>query len=74
MTQLVVDAGTVQRLLAAQTTVELVDPAGHLVGHFIPASPGAKEPIISEEELQRRERLGGGRPLAQILADLEKRV
>jgi hypothetical protein len=27
---------------------------------------------ISEEELDRREREGGGRTLAEILADLEK--
>ena len=31
------------------------------------------EPQVSEEELDRRQREGGGRTLDEIMADLEKR-
>jgi hypothetical protein len=53
-------------------------PDGRLLGHFIPALDVSLDPRlqprISEAEAQRRERAGGGRPLARILADLEKRA
>jgi hypothetical protein len=46
-----------------------------------PRSPFSKEELerrrqlrISEEEIDRRVRQGGGRTLAEILADLEKRA
>jgi hypothetical protein len=74
MSQIVIDAAILQRLQQVQTTVELVDPAGKVVGHFVPATSPPEEPYISEEELQRREAEGGGRSLAEILADLEKRA
>jgi hypothetical protein len=74
MTQLIVDPTTLNQLRLARTTLELVDDAGQVLGHFVPATPAGKEPTISEEELQRREQRGGGRPLAPILADLEKRA
>jgi hypothetical protein len=48
-----------------------------VVGRFVPTVDHSEcaelEPRVSEEELDRRERAGGGRPLANILADLEKR-
>ncbi len=71
MTQVVVDSNTLQQFRLARTTMEVVDEAGKLVGHFVPAMPAGREPTISEDELRRREERGGGRPLAQILADLE---
>lgn len=74
MTQLMVDPTTLEQLRHAQTTVAVVDAAGKVVGHFVPATPAGREPTISKEELRRREQRGGGRPLAQILADLESRA
>lgn len=55
--------------------VEVRDSAGNVVGHFIPAGGPAgddRQPKISEQEMDRRERAGGGRPLNAILADLER--
>jgi hypothetical protein len=74
MSRVVVDPATGSQLRQAQQTLELVDPSGRLLGHFVPLTipSGALEPKISEEELRRREQQGGGRPLAAILADLEK--
>ncbi len=44
------------------------------LGHFVPLpQTPSREPKISEEELQRRLQAGGGRSLAAILSDLEKR-
>jgi hypothetical protein len=44
-----------------------------VLGHFVPRDR-RKEPQISEEEIQRRLKQGGGRSLAEIMADLEKRA
>ena len=58
--------------------LEVCGPSGKVLGHFVPAIAPSEyagvEPPVSEEELDRREREGGGRPLAAILADLEKRA
>ena len=74
MTRLIVDPEAVPEFRQAKSTVEVVDGAGRLLGHFVPALPAGKEPAISDEELHRREQRGGGRPLAQVLADLERRA
>lgn len=78
MTRVVLDAATAAKLHGARDSVELCDESGRVLGRFVPAEnglPGGKlpGPQISEEELDRRERAGGGRSLAEILADLEKR-
>ncbi|HEX4000955.1 MAG TPA: hypothetical protein VHX65_20590 [Pirellulales bacterium] len=57
--------------------VELFDEAGHFLGYFTPAAPrslydGVLVPV-SDAELDRIEREGGGRSLAEIMADLEGR-
>jgi hypothetical protein len=72
MPQVIVDAVTSEQLSRAQTTLAIVDGSGKLLGHFVPALSTGKEPCISEEELERRECQGGGRPLAHILTDLER--
>ncbi len=77
MTRIVVDPVTLAKLEGVCQTVELCDAAGRVIGHFVPALDRSKhpdmEPRISTEELDRRLQAGGGRPLADILADLEKR-
>ena len=77
MSRLIVDLSTQTQLANVYETLELCDDSGRVLGHFIPALDWSRckgiEPQISEEELQRREQQGGGRSLAQILADLDKR-
>jgi hypothetical protein len=77
MNQVVIDPVTLAKLRDAWQTVELCDKDGQVVGRFVPIVDRSKcadlEPQISEEELDRREQAGGGRPLADILKDLEKR-
>jgi len=58
--------------------VEICDESGNVLGYFSPKGDrslyeGIEVPI-SEEELDRREKEGGGRTLAEILADLENRA
>lgn len=62
------------RLDAASTPLEICAPDGRVLGYFTPAkSPKRQlEPPASVEELNRRFAAGGGRPLKDILADLEK--
>jgi hypothetical protein len=67
------DAATIQQLRQAQTALFLTDSAGGILGHFVPGDPIGSEPPITEEELQRLEQ-EPSRPLAEILADLEKRA
>ena len=77
MNRVVVDPVTLAKLRDAWQTLELCDDSGRVVGRFVPlVEPAVRaklEPQVTEEELDRRERAGGGRPLADILGDLEKR-
>ncbi len=77
MNRVVVDPATHARLREVRQTLELCDDSGRLVGHFVPTLDPSEcadlEPHVSEAELDRRERAGGGRPLVDILTDLEKR-
>jgi hypothetical protein len=73
MSRIILDRDTVAKLLAEDGPVEVCDPSGAVVGRFAPQN-SSKEPRISEEELARREAAGGGRPLADIMADLRKRA
>jgi len=78
MTKVVVDPATRAKLLDARNPMELCDDSGHVLGHFIPIAADSTQlsldPQVSDEELDRREREGGGRSLREILADLEKRA
>lgn len=72
MTQILLDANLAQRLKAAANPLDLCDPDGEVVGHFTPVQkPKIKVPF-SEEEIKKSKQKTGGRPLADILADLEK--
>ena len=55
--------------------VELKDPSGNLLGVFIPQGlgvpPGVKSPFTEEEMAARRKEAKTGRPLANILRNLE---
>jgi hypothetical protein len=79
MEKVVLDAATVVKLRDVRQEAALYDEAGRVVGHFRPASPfpPGKFPDapVRDEELDRieGEEHSRGRPLADILADLERR-
>jgi hypothetical protein len=78
MTEVVLDQATLAKLRRAQELVKVRDEHGSVVGYFHPVLNASDyeglEPPMSEEEIERRLREPGGRPLAEILADLEKRA
>lgn len=78
MIQVTVDTVLRTKLHNLTQALELCDESGRVLGRFSPTLDLSQyeglEPQISEEELQRREREGGGRSLADIIADLEKRA
>jgi hypothetical protein len=72
---MIVDQNQSERLGRQMHPADLCDPYGRVLGRFIPDLSGYEglEPPIDEEELQRIEREGGGRKLADILAGLQNR-
>lgn len=62
-------------LANADSPLEVCSSDGQLLGYFTPAKQRKLnlDPGISDEEIERRFASGGGRPLANILHDLEKR-
>jgi hypothetical protein len=64
--------------LSTGAEVELMDPAGKVLGVFVPHGlgklpPGVKSPFSAEEMAERRKAPKVGRPLVDILRDLETR-
>ena len=55
-------------------TVMVQGADGRIMGMYTPIDPTALLPRISEDEIQRRIKSGGGRKLSQILADLGARA
>jgi len=75
MSQLTVDATLSAKLRDLAGPVEIVDESGRILGRYVPQGKDtATEGQISAEELARRRQEPGGRPLAEILADLEKQA
>lgn len=77
MVKLTVDQDTRTKLYDLRERLQLCDESGRVLGYFQPVvDPSDYEGVdsqVSQEELNLRSREGGGRPLAEILADLEKR-
>jgi hypothetical protein len=74
MTRLIVSSELRSQLLTAGDYTEICDAQGHLLGYFMPKS--VSDDIYrppTDEELAEAEREPGGRPLADILRDLERR-
>ena len=76
MVRCTIDEATVAKLGSLDKRLEICDETGRLLGYFTPATDpdlydGVDSPL-SKEELIRRSHEGGGRPLADILADLKK--
>jgi hypothetical protein len=64
--------------LVAGDEVELRDPSGRVLGVFIPEGlgsppPGVKSPFTDAELAERRKQPRTGRPLTDILRDLQAR-
>ncbi len=73
----ITDPELLAQLLQASEVVELRDPDGNVIGTFSAEGlgklpPGAKSPFTPEEMEQRR-KVRTGRPLKDILRDLEAR-
>ncbi len=69
------DPALFEQLLKSEGTVEIKSPAGYVIGKFTAEGfgklpPGVKSPF-SEEELKKLRNQRDGRPLADILRDLE---
>jgi hypothetical protein len=73
MNKIVVDDNVKSQFLGADEPCEVVDAAGNKLGNFMPEYVGYECPL-GDEELDRIERKGGGRPLTDILRDLESRA
>lgn len=80
MPKVILDRATLARFNELKERVEFCDEAGRTLGHFQPVPSrdhGMYENLecpLTEDELRLREEEGGGRSLAEILADLEKRA
>ena len=76
MMRITVDDTLRRKLHGLQSQLELCDESGRVLGYVTPAADHAMyegvESPTSEQELDRRSREGGGRPLSEILEDLEK--
>jgi hypothetical protein len=70
----ITDPSLEAELKQTKKTVTLRGADGHILGLYTPIDPSALLPRISEEEMQRRLSIGGGRKLSEILSDLEKRA
>ena len=77
--KVLVDDQLSARLGEVREPVEVRDTSGRTYGYFHPvAAPRESEPRaihspISDEELARRQKVPGGRPLAEIWRDLAGR-
>ena len=73
---LILEQSAIDQLRAIEVGVEIRDRQGNLIGFFHPAIAADEvdqfECPVDEEELVRRARQGGGRPLDKILDDLRK--
>jgi hypothetical protein len=72
MTQILLDANTARRLKASTNAMELCSPDGEVVGLFTPIKKPTITVPFSEDEIRKSKEKGGGRPLADILSELEK--
>jgi hypothetical protein len=75
MSIIVNDAILLKQLTQASGSVEVRDANGNFLGTFAPPPgklpPGVKSPH-TDEEIEEFRKQPGGRPLADILRDLEK--
>jgi len=77
MSRLTVDSVTLAKLQGLSQPMDVCDEQGRVLGHFVPYGDGcssaAVELDIAEEELDRRAANFHGRPLADLVAEWERR-
>ena len=79
MTIVTLDASTLAKFQGVADCAAIHDEAGRTVGYFCPMVEPPRGPDgkiispISDEEWERRRNEPGGRPLKEILADLQSR-
>jgi hypothetical protein len=75
MNEIILDESVAKQLRTAVEPLTVVDGEGKRLGYFTPIiDPSEYEGLIphfSEEELRQADQEEGGRPLAEILADLQ---
>jgi hypothetical protein len=79
MTRIVVDSELLTRLHGLNQQLEFCDSAGRTLGVFQPspeaqAGPGVDGSPFTREDLERFRKQRTGRPLADILRDLDRGV
>jgi len=80
MTRLIVDSELRAKLGGFQDLVEFCDETGRVVGFFHPSRPIGDEreqqttSPISDKDIETARRQRTGRPLADILADLDRQA
>ncbi|MBI3466266.1 MAG: hypothetical protein HY000_24900 [Planctomycetes bacterium] len=76
MIRIMLDQASVEKLDSVQQGAELCAPSGRVMGYYVPITPASLYREVqcpyTEEELLRFASEPGGRPLSEILADLEK--
>ncbi|MGD9856763.1 MAG: hypothetical protein AB7U20_17585 [Planctomycetaceae bacterium] len=74
MTEIVADSPTREKLAAADAPVRIIDAEGRLLGTFRPAVQDEIDliPPMSLDDMRRHASQPGGRPLSEILKDLEE--
>jgi hypothetical protein len=78
MNKIVVDDELRKKLHNLTESLELCDEQGHVLGYVTPVGDKSLydqvQSPLSEEELQKRLKEEGGRPLEEILRDLENKA
>lgn len=75
MSQVRITDSRLEAALKESTDIVMVhDTDGRIMGMYTPIDPTALLPRISEDEIQRRIKSGGGRKLSQILTELGARA
>ena len=64
MSRITIDAGLSETLRAATGPVDLCDPAGRVLGRYV---PDGRTPAFSDEEIARWKSEGPGRPLGNAV-------
>jgi hypothetical protein len=76
MERVTLDQNAINVLRDVDVGAEVCDQTGVVVGRFYPTNGGQEGSLLDlfdVQELMRRQQKGGGRTLAEIMADLEKR-
>ena len=75
MTTLTIPDVILSQIQPGEQTVEVCDATGRVVGYFAPVATTEDyrraTPPVSDDELDRRSKAGGGRSLTEILGDLK---